>query len=72
MNLDEEPQVPSPINVSPSHSPTYSPVHNFEGIPSRKYPGIDPTQQEIYDYIDSLEKRNEELNPSMQEQPISP
>ena len=41
VNLDKEPQVKSPINISHPHSPTHSPVHNFEGSPSRRYPGID-------------------------------
>ena len=72
MNLDEEPQASSPINVSPPHSPIHYPVHNLEGSSSRRYPGIDPTQQEIYEYIESLERRNAVVNPSMQEQPISP
>ena len=63
ISLDEETPIPSPVNTSPPHSPQNFPIHNFEGSPNRKSPGIDPTQQEIYDYIESLEKINATVNP---------
>ena len=68
ISLDEETPIPSPINILPPHSLQNSPIHNFEGSSSRKSLGIDPTQQEIYDYIETLEKRNEIVNP---EHPIN-
>lgn len=69
MDLEEEPPVPSPINISPPHSPVNSPIHNFEGSPSRRSLGIDLVQQDIYDYIESLEKRTTAMNPEL---PINP
>ena len=45
--LDEETPIPSPVNISPPNNPQNSPIHNFEGSPSRKSPSIDPAQQEI-------------------------
>ena len=69
VNLEEEPAIPSPINISPPHSPENSPIHNFEGSPSRISLGIELVQQDIYDYIESLEKTNATVNP---EPPINP
>ena len=70
VSLGEETRIPSLVNISPPHSPQNSPIHNFEGSPSRKSLGIDPTQQEIYDYIESLEKRNATVNPINPQEPL--
>ena len=43
------------------YGPQNSPVYNFEEGPSRRTPSIDPVQQQIYDYVESLE-RNSSMN----------
>ena len=63
IDVDEETPIPSPVNISPTHSPQNSPVYHFEGSPSRRSPSIDPFQQQIYDYVESLEKKNASMNP---------
>ena len=70
VSLDEETPIPSPVHISPPHSPQNSPIHNFEGSPSRKSPGIDPAQQEIYDYIESLERISATVNPINPQEPL--
>jgi len=62
INLDEETPETSPVNISSVHNPQNSPIHHFEGSPSRRSPGIDPVQQQIYDYIESMEKRSASMN----------
>lgn len=51
INLEGETPVSSPENVPFTYSPQISPRQYFEGSPSRGSPGIDPVQQQIYDYI---------------------
>ena len=72
INLDEETPIPSLVNISPTHSPQNSPIHHFEGIPSRISPGIDLVQQKIYDYVESLEKKNASMNPKPSVNPQEP
>ena len=45
------------------HSPQNSPIHHFEGSPNRRSLGIDLVQQQIYDYVESLEKKNASMKP---------
>ena len=53
-NLEEENPIQSPDSIPPKHNPQNSPRQNFEGTSSKASPGIDPVQQQIYDYIESL------------------
>lgn len=75
INLEEETLVQSPDSIPSEHSPQNSPPRDFEGSPSRASPGIDPIQQQIYDYIESFEKKNTliDLGTSTNpEQPVTP
>ena len=68
INIDEETPVPSPIEKYPEYSPQNSPVYHFEEGPSRISPGIDPVQQQIYSYVESLERSSS----MSQEIPVNP
>ena len=72
INLEEETPVPSPDNVPFAHSPQNSPEQYFEGSPIRRSPGIDPVQQQIYDYIESLEKKSASMDPDPSVNPQEP
>ena len=72
INLDEETLEPSPVNISSTHSTQISLVHYFEGSLRRRSPGIEPVQQQIYDYIESLEKRSASMNPKPSFNPQEP
>jgi len=61
--LEEETPTPSLDNVPSAHSPQNSPEQYFEGSPSRRSPGMDPMQQQIYDHIESLEKKSASMDP---------
>lgn len=62
INLEEETLVSSPKIFPFTYSPQNSPRQYSEGIPSRGSPGIDPVQQQIYDYIESLEKKSASMD----------
>jgi len=75
INLEEEAPVQSPDSIPPEHSPQNSPPQNFEGSPRRASPGVDPLQQQIYDYIKSMEKKSASMDPRSSanpEQPVNP
>ena len=62
---DEETPVQTPVDRSP--------LHQFEEDPNKGTPDIDPAQQQIYDYVESLERKaskNQERSLSPQEPPI--
>lgn len=69
INLEEETPVPSLENVPFTYSPQNSPKQYFEGSPSGGSPGIDPVQQQIYDYIESLEKKSASMDPGSSANP---
>ena len=69
INIEEETPAPSPVDNSLEYCPQNSPVYHFEEGPSRRSPGIDPVQQEIYDYVESLERSSASMN---QETPFNP
>jgi len=58
INLEGETPISSPENIPFTYSPQNSPRQYFEGSPNRGSPDIDPLQHQIYDYIESLEKKN--------------
>lgn len=75
INLEEETLVQSPYSIQPEHSPQNSPPQNFEGSPSRASPGIDTLQQQIYDYIESLERKDTSMDPGSStnlKRPVNP
>lgn len=72
INLEEETPVPSPDNVPSAHNPQNSPEQYFEGNPSRRSLGIDLVQQQIYDYIESLEKKHASMDPESSVNPQEP
>ena len=75
IKLEEETPAQSPDSIPPEHSPQNSPPKNFEGSPGRASPNIDPVQQQIYDYIESLEKKSASMDPGSStnpEQPVNP
>ena len=72
INLDEETLEPSPVNISSTHSPQNSPIHHFEGSLSIRSIGMDLVQQQIYDYIESLEKRSASVNAKPSANPQEP
>ena len=69
INLEEETPEISPVNISSTHSPQNSPEQCFEGIPSTGSPGINPVQQQIYYYIESLEKKSASMDPESSANP---
>ena len=72
INLEEENPVTSPDNVPSAHSLQNYPEQYFESSPSRRSPGIDPMQQQIYDYIKSMEKKSASMNPEPSVNPQEP
>ena len=46
---DEETLVQTPVDRSP--------LHQFEEDPDRRTPDIDPSQQKIYDYVESFQRK---------------
>lgn len=66
INIEEE-ETPKKIPVD------RSPLHQYEADPNRGTPNIDPAQQRIYDYVESLEGKaleEQEISLSPQEPPI--
>lgn len=57
INLEEETPISSPENIPFKYSPQNSPKQYFEGSPNKGSPSIDPMQQQIYDYIESMENK---------------
>lgn len=72
INLEGETPVSSPENIPFRYRPQNFARQYFEGIPSRGSPGIDPIQHQIYDYIESLEKRNASRDPGSSANPKRP
>jgi len=69
INLEEETPVPSPNNFPFTYSPQNCPKQYFEGSPSRGSPIINLVQQQIYDYIESLEKKSASMDPGSSTNP---
>jgi len=72
IDLEGETPTQSPDNIPYKQSPQNYPPQNFEGSPRRVSPGIDPIQQQIYDYIESLEKNNTSVDPRTLANPEQP
>jgi len=72
INIEEETLVPSPDNVPFTHSPQNSPEPYFEGNPNKGSLGIGSVQQQIYDYIKSLEKKSASMDPKSSANPELP
>jgi len=63
IDLGEETPTQSHDNIPYEQNPQISPQQNFESNPRRASPGIDLVQQQIYDYIESSEKKNTSVDP---------
>lgn len=72
IDLEEETPTQSPENIPYEQSPQNSPPHNFESIPRRAFPSIDLVQQQIYGYIESLEKKSTSVDPRTSANPEQP
>lgn len=72
ITLEEETPAQSPDSIPYEQSPKNSPLQNFGGSPRRASPSIDPIQQQIYEYIESLEKNSTLVDPGTSTNPAQP